>query len=139
MIDVGSGAGFPGLPLKIIRPELTMYLLEPTGKKAAFLRHMVTTLSLMDVKVVQGRLEDASTLMQGTKFDAAVVRSLFSIGDFVAKAADVVKSGGVMILSKGRDYKKELWGINSEDLCIREITIPATDIQRFIIVAIKGC
>ncbi|MBF0537320.1 MAG: 16S rRNA (guanine(527)-N(7))-methyltransferase RsmG [Nitrospirae bacterium] len=139
VIDVGSGAGFPGIPMKLVRPELSLCLLEPTGKKIAFLRHMVATLSLAGVSVFQGRLEDAPVILKGAmktdKYDAAVVRSLFSVDAFLAKAASLLKPGGVMILSKGKDYEKELIGLNADVIQVEPITIPTTDIQRFIITA----
>jgi len=57
LIDIGSGAGFPGLPLKILRPELRVALVESVGKKAAFLRHMIAALDLRDVTVLTARAE----------------------------------------------------------------------------------
>ncbi|MBF0337021.1 MAG: 16S rRNA (guanine(527)-N(7))-methyltransferase RsmG [Nitrospirae bacterium] len=134
VIDVGSGAGFPGIPMKLVRPELLLCLLEPTGKKVAFLRHMVATLSLPDVTVLQGRVEDIPVIPGGT-YDAAVVRSLFSVDAFLTKTAALVKPRGVMILSKGKGYEKELIGLNTDALHIEQLTIPTTDIQRFIITA----
>ncbi|KJU81300.1 Glucose inhibited division protein [Candidatus Magnetobacterium bavaricum] len=139
VIDVGSGAGFPGIPLKLVRPELSLCLLEPTGKKAAFLRHMVAVLSLTGVSVVQGRVEDVTGILQGAMkghtYDAAVVRSLFSVDAFLTKAVKLLKPGGIMVLSKGKDYEKELVGLSTDALHIQQLTIPTTDIQRFIITA----
>ncbi|MBF0317060.1 MAG: 16S rRNA (guanine(527)-N(7))-methyltransferase RsmG [Nitrospirae bacterium] len=139
VIDIGSGAGFPGIPMKLVRPELSLCLLEPTGKKTAFLRHMVAALSLTGVTVVQGRVEDApgslQGVMKGHTYDVAVVRSLFSVDAFLTKAVKLVKPGGVMVLSKGKDYEKELVGLNTNALHIERLTIPTTDIQRFIITA----
>ena len=60
VIDLGSGAGFPGVPMKIVRPELQMTLLEATEKKAAFLRALVERLSLQEVQVINRRAEEAS-------------------------------------------------------------------------------
>lgn len=60
LLDVGSGAGFPGLPLKILLPELHVTLLEPNGKKTAFLRHVIGTLELMDVSAVSKTLREFS-------------------------------------------------------------------------------
>src|SRR6266852_6534678 len=55
LLDIGSGAGFPGLPLKLVRPQWRVTLLEATGKKVAYLRHMVETLQLEGVEAVHGR------------------------------------------------------------------------------------
>src|SRR5581483_3715969 len=58
LLDIGSGAGFPGLPLKIVRPEWHVTLLEATGKKTVFLRHIVEMLQLSNVEIIHGRAED---------------------------------------------------------------------------------
>ncbi len=57
LLDIGSGAGFPGLPLKIVFPELTVTLLEPTSKKISFLRHMIGTLGLRNIKAIPNTLQ----------------------------------------------------------------------------------
>ena len=133
--DVGSGAGFPGLPLKIIRPELRISLIEPSRKKAAFLRHMIRTLGLEDIEVVEKRVEDLS----GVLFDAALTRALFSARDFLAKTAHIVKPGGLIILSKGPKFEDELSGLN--DYKVIEVklpsgglTSPSTDIIRHLVI-----
>ncbi|KJU81425.1 Glucose inhibited division protein, partial [Candidatus Magnetobacterium bavaricum] len=103
--------------------------------------------SLTGVSVVQGRVEDATGslqgIMEGHTYDAAVVRSLFSVDAFLTKAVKLIRPGGVMVLSKGKDYEKELIGFNTDVLHIQQLTIPTTDIQRFIITAtapvIKSC
>src|SRR6476469_8272790 len=59
LVDIGAGAGFPGLPLKILRPELQLTLVESIAKKAAFLRHIVDTLGLTNVEIVVARAETA--------------------------------------------------------------------------------
>ena len=56
--DVGSGAGFPGIPIKIIRPEINVYLIEPTGKKCLFLRNIIRQLDLKKIEVIEKRLEE---------------------------------------------------------------------------------
>ncbi|MEP6888866.1 MAG: 16S rRNA (guanine(527)-N(7))-methyltransferase RsmG, partial [Nitrospirales bacterium] len=61
LLDIGSGAGFPGLPLKIVFPELTVTLLEPTSKKIAFLRHMIGTLGLRNLKAIPKTLQAFAT------------------------------------------------------------------------------
>src|SRR5882724_1266063 len=58
VIDIGTGAGFPGLPLKIVRPDWHVTLLEATGKRVTFVRHMLDCLGLENIEVVQGRAED---------------------------------------------------------------------------------
>lgn len=132
VLDVGSGAGFPGIPLKLVRPELMMYLLEPTGKKANFLSHMVKLLGLNNTEVIGKRVE----ALEAMEVDLAVTRALFDIKDFCKKLAPVLKRGGTLVLSKGPKVDEELKAIEGKDLDCRVLTVglPLTDIKRFIVV-----
>lgn len=132
VLDVGSGAGFPGIPLKLVRPELMMYLLEPTGKKANFLSHMVKLLGLNNTEVAGKRVE----ALEAMEVDLAVTRALFDIKDFCKKLAPVLKRGGTLVLSKGPKVDEELKAIEGKDLDCRVLTVdlPLTDIKRFIVV-----
>jgi len=104
--DIGSGAGFPGVPIAIVRPELNIVLNEPSRKKAAFLRHIRRMLFLNNVEVLECRVED----IRGRLFDIAVTRALFSIRDVIKKAGHIMKRDGFFILSKGsaRDEFKNI-------------------------------
>lgn len=132
VLDVGSGAGFPGIPLKLVRPELAMYLLEPTGKKANFLSHMVRLLGLNNTEVIGKRVE----ALEAMEVDLAVTRALFDIKDFCKKLAPVLKRGGTLVLSKGPKVDEELKAIDGDSLDCRVLTVdlPLTDIKRFIVV-----
>ncbi len=102
--DVGSGAGLPGVPIKILRPEIKVLLIEPAIKKVAFLRHIVRMLSLKDAPVIAGRVEDVKDVV----VDAAVTRALFKAGEFIRQAGHLVREGGVFVLSKGPRVVEEL-------------------------------
>lgn len=95
--DIGSGAGFPGVPIAIVRPELNIVLNEPSRKKAAFLRHIRRMLFLDNVEVLECRVED----IRDRLFDIVATRALFSIRDLIKKAKHIVKKDGFFILSKG--------------------------------------
>lgn len=131
VMDVGSGAGFPGIPLKIVRPEIRLYLVEPSRKKAGFLIHMVKTLRLEDTEVIEKRIEDVS----GIEVDVALTRALFDIWDFYKKAYHLLKEGGRLILSKGPKFEEETKQIkgklNFETLKLR---LPLKDIYRYIVI-----
>jgi len=136
VMDVGSGAGFPGIPIKIIRPEIEMYLVEPKRKKAAFLRHMIGTLRISNIEVVEKRVED----LESMDVDVAVTRALFDIRDFCKKLSPVLERGGILILSKGPRVTEELEQLGKTDLNYRVLTIaiPLTGIKRHIVVIRKG-
>lgn len=133
VMDVGSGAGFPGIPVKIMRPEISMYLLEPSRKKTGFLLHMIKTLKLERVQVIGKRIEE----MKQLSADAALTRALFSVSEFYKKASPFVREGGRIILSKGpkvHDELKEIKGTRYELLTLR---LPCSEATRFIVVIEK--
>ncbi len=131
--DVGSGAGFPGVPLKIMRPGLEVVLIEPNGKKAAFLRHMGRTLGLGGLEVLHRRLED----VEGLQVDVAVTRALYAVGEFVRKAAHIVRDGGLFVLSKGPRVARELRGLSLRYELL-EAALPMTDIRRTLVMLRKA-
>ncbi|MDA8078117.1 MAG: 16S rRNA (guanine(527)-N(7))-methyltransferase RsmG [Nitrospiraceae bacterium] len=120
MADVGSGAGFPGIPLKIMRPELDVFLIEPSEKKCVFLRHMKALLGLKGLYVLTGRVEDIREL----KVDAAVSRALFRISDFVEKAGHILRENGLFILNKGPKLEEEMRGIDLQRVEVSDIRLP---------------
>ena len=103
--DVGSGAGLPGLPLKIMRPELNITLIEPTRKKAAFLRYVAGKLAFGGLRVMECTLQEAEGEVL---VDVAVTRALWSVEEFVRRADSIVKPGGQMVMSKGPKLQEEL-------------------------------
>lgn len=108
LVDIGSGAGFPGIPLKIIYPRLKLTLVESVGKKADFCRHIVTALNLDEVNVIQTRAE---TLGQQPKyresFDWAVARAVAQLPVLSEYLLPLVKVGGVMLAQKGESAPAE--------------------------------
>jgi 16S rRNA (guanine527-N7)-methyltransferase len=131
--DVGSGAGFPGLPVKVLRPALEVHLIEPSQKKAAFLRNVIRRLGLKGITVVERRVE----AVEGLVVDAALTRALFKAGDFAERAGHIVKEGGVFILSKGPRAGEELEGLGPE--CeTRELALPLSGLKRTFIVIKKA-
>jgi 16S rRNA (guanine527-N7)-methyltransferase len=133
--DVGSGAGFPGIPIKIIRPEIEMYLIEPSEKKVAFLRHITRQLKIERIKIIEKRIEEITVHGElATPVDVALTRALFEIKEFGRKAAHIVKPDGVFILSKGPKVKEELKKAGDLEYELLKIPLPQTDIIRYIVV-----
>ncbi|MBI5634799.1 MAG: 16S rRNA (guanine(527)-N(7))-methyltransferase RsmG [Nitrospirae bacterium] len=131
--DIGSGAGFPGLPLKIMRPDIAVVLIEPVQKKALFLEHMQRMLNMTDTKIMNIRLEDIRDLL----VDAAVTRALFSVGDFIGKAERILEEKGVLILSKGPKLEEELRGLETSAIRREDIVLPFEKSIRHLIVVEK--
>jgi len=138
---VGSGGGFPGVVLKIARPALSVSLMEPSWKKAGFLRHICNKLRLTDIAVIQGTLQEHAKSAEGKVYDIIVTRALFRTYDFIRKTEKILSSGGVLILSKGPTYCEEIkeaqtrLGSRIKDFNIETIALklPLTDIERHFI------
>jgi 16S rRNA (guanine527-N7)-methyltransferase len=128
--DIGSGAGFPGMPLKIMSPDLEMLLVEPTRKKALFLEHMKRTLGLGGLEVINKTIEEVRDL----QVDAAVTRALFSVRDFMAKAVRLLKPNGVLVLSKGPGIVEEIRGIDMQAIQLKEIILPLQGSIRYLVI-----
>ena len=109
LLDIGSGAGFPGLPLKIARPDWSVTLLEATGKKTAFLQHMVEVLALEDIEVIHGRAEElAHNKNYRATFDVVTARAVSSLPTLLEYCAPYCRIGGHFLLPKKGDLTSEL-------------------------------
>ena len=98
LLDVGAGAGFPALPLKFVRPELSVELLDPNEKKGAFLRYVVGTLGLVGATVATAKLEDyASRGNVQARFDYIVVRA-FKVDECGLALSTLLKPDGKLVL-----------------------------------------
>lgn len=108
VIDVGSGAGLPGVPLKIWQPGLQLSLLESVGKKARFLDHVVQVLGLGDVQVLPVRAEDAGRdPAQREQYDWAVARAVAPLPVLAEYLLPFVRVGGYMLAQKARGVAEE--------------------------------
>jgi 16S rRNA (guanine527-N7)-methyltransferase len=107
-IDVGAGAGFPGLPLKIVCPGLQLTLLEATGKKVGFLEHVVSCLGLAGVEVIKGRAEELGRdAAHRERYDLALARAVAELPVLVEYALPFCKLGGLFVAQKGAEGDAE--------------------------------
>ncbi len=107
LLDVGSGAGFPGLVCKVVRPEMKVDLVEPRLKRVSFLRHICRLLDLADVNVHDCRLEDR-TLAGEAACGWVVSRAVAEIGDFLTLCSRFKEYGSSVVCMKGPGYLDEL-------------------------------
>jgi 16S rRNA (guanine527-N7)-methyltransferase len=108
LIDVGTGAGFPGIPLKILYPSLRLTLVESVGKKAAFCRHVVECLKLEAVEVVTGRAEELGQLpAHREQYDWAIARAVAKLPVLAEYLLPLVQVGGAMLAQKGESGPTE--------------------------------
>ncbi|OGQ21870.1 MAG: 16S rRNA (guanine(527)-N(7))-methyltransferase RsmG [Deltaproteobacteria bacterium RIFCSPLOWO2_02_FULL_44_10] len=108
VIDLGSGAGLPGLVLKIVCPQLDVVLVEATGKKVSFLTTAIATLGLQGINAVQGRAESPEVQKSIGTADIILSRATWSVADFLPIASSYLAEGGVIIAMKGPLAEKEI-------------------------------
>ena len=107
LVDVGTGAGFPGVVLKIVIPELKVVLLEPIGKRCVFLNSLIEKLDLKDIEVVQERGEDHS-LTHREAYDYVTARAVSNLNSLIEVCGAMVKKEGYFICLRGKDGLEEL-------------------------------
>lgn len=136
-IDVGTGAGFPGLVLKILQPGLEMILLEATGKKVGFLHHLIGLLRLEGVSVIHDRLENLRGPVWKERCDLLLTRAV-SPGVIFKNGVALVRRGGRILFFQGRPgpsrWEKELKGDTRLVLeTIHPIALPFIDEPRSLV------
>ncbi len=144
LLDIGSGAGFPGIPLKIILPELKVALLDSNNKKVSFMSHIIRTLGLKDIEAVHGRAEDEKIIKKVGRpvpegfnqgFDAITSRAFAELKDFLKTAKPYAKENGLMLAMKGPKGANELEAIEGFNLVEkRDIKLPFSDIMTSVFV-----
>ncbi len=111
VIDVGSGGGFPGLPVRIVRPDLSFTLLESVGKKVEFLRHMVSSLGLVDVTILHGRAEDWGHVPEHREgYHVVLARAVAELRVLAELTLPFCRVGGVVIAQKKAGIDEEIGG-----------------------------
>jgi 16S rRNA (guanine527-N7)-methyltransferase len=108
LVDVGTGAGFPGIPLKIVYPNMRVTLVESVGKKAMFCQHIVSKLGLEEVEVIQARAENLGQDPEHREtYDYAVARAVASLNVLSEYLLPLVRVGGTMLAQKGESGPAE--------------------------------
>jgi 16S rRNA (guanine527-N7)-methyltransferase len=114
LLDVGSGAGFPGLPLKIMIPSLKVTLVDATRKKVSFLNHVIQQLSLTDISALHNRVENLTQTREGL-FDVIVCRAFSSLSGFVEKSLPLLAPDGVLMAYKGKASAADMEQISRQN------------------------
>lgn len=146
LMDVGSGAGFPGLPIKIACPDLHVTLVEPRRKRLSFLNHVIRTLQLQKILVLETRIqpEDKRRTETAGLFDFITCRALTETNDFLKMVRHLSRPGGKVICMKGPKGKEEVAcgsdkgkrdGFELSEM--KEIILPFSKALRYLIVFTK--
>lgn len=140
LIDVGTGAGFPGMVLKIVRPDLDVTLLDSLNKRLVFLNEVIETLGLKGIKTVHLRAEEAGKSKQHReKYDVATARAVASLPVLLEYCTPLVKKGGIFVGMKGPSVSEEvalcgnalkLLGLNKADIICE--TLPNNEQRAFV-------
>ena len=132
LVDVGTGAGLPGIPLAIARPDLAVTLLDASHKKASFLRQAKAELSLANADVACERVE---AWRPESTFDVVVSRAFAELADFVDQAKHLAAPGGAMLAMKGVHPFEEIARVPSSHRVenVVELRVPSLDAQRHLV------
>jgi 16S rRNA (guanine527-N7)-methyltransferase len=133
VLDVGSGAGLPGIPLAVARPRLSVTMVEANGKKAAFIQHALARLRLANARRVQTRVEDWRS---GERFRAIVSRAFAELATFVRLSSHLLASGGRLYAMKGRHDLAEASSLPApwRLLEVVRLEVPGLDAERHLLV-----
>ncbi|HUN53668.1 MAG TPA: 16S rRNA (guanine(527)-N(7))-methyltransferase RsmG [Smithella sp.] len=145
IIDIGCGAGFPGLPLKIALPFLQIYLLETSRKKVSFLKHIIRLLNLSQAFVLHDRVENImKTDLWKEQFDIVISRAAFKLSELLPQGDYFLIPGGKLIALKGSNVDEEFTQCSLiknqhkiSQFIQHDINAPCLGAQRKIIIAEK--
>jgi len=132
LLDVGTGAGLPGLPIAIASPDINVTLLDANAKKLRFVRQVVAELGLDNVQVVQARMQE---YQPGQSFDMVISRAVASLDELYRQTVHLLRPGGRMLFMKGAVPEKEIGALQDgrAGLHIERLNIPGLAAQRHLL------
>lgn len=130
LLDVGSGAGLPGIPLSIVRPDLQVTVMDSSHKKASFMRQAKATLGIPNLEVICGRVEE---FHPEHKFDMVISRAFSDLAEFMRLTAHLCAEGGVWLAMKGVYPFDELAQIKGPTSEVVPLRVPGLEAQRHLV------
>jgi 16S rRNA (guanine527-N7)-methyltransferase len=141
LLDIGSGGGFPGIPLKIFKPAVSVLLIDGVRKKVNFLKHLIRTLRLVNIEALQVRAENLRQVRRCEhSFDVIISRALSDLAPFVNSALPLLADQGKIIAMKGEVDPKELTALRTDTpadryaLDVKNYRLPSIDATRSLVI-----
>jgi 16S rRNA (guanine527-N7)-methyltransferase len=134
ILDVGSGAGFPGIVLAITQPELKVTVMDSVNKKTTFMQQVKSELSLMNLDVVNSRVEDYQPT---TLFEAVTSRAFSNLKNMMSLTQHTLKKEGVWLAMKSKDVKQELEAFEKNQYTLIPLEVPFITAERYLVILKK--
>ena len=130
VLDVGSGAGFPGIVLAITKPELKVTVMDSVNKKTTFMQQVKSELSLTNLNVVNARVEDYQPT---TLFDGVITRAFSSIQNMLLMTQHTLQKNGAWLAMKSKDVKEELEALDQNQFTLIPLEVPFINAERYLV------
>jgi 16S rRNA (guanine527-N7)-methyltransferase len=130
VLDVGSGAGFPGIVLAITKPELKVTVMDSVNKKTTFMQQVKSELSLSNLNVVNARVEDYQPTIL---FDGVISRAFSSIQNMLSMTQHTLKKNGTWLAMKSKDVKEELEALDQNQYTLILLEVPFINAERYLV------
>ena len=134
ILDVGSGAGFPGIVLAITKPELKVTVMDSVNKKTTFMQQVKSELSLMNLDVVNSRVEDYQPT---TLFEAVTSRAFANLKNMMSLTQHTLQKEGVWLAMKSKDVKQELDAFEKNQYTLIPLEVPFINAERYLVILKK--
>ena len=134
ILDVGSGAGFPGIVLAITKPELKVTVMDSVNKKTTFMQQVKSELSLTNLDVVNSRVEDYQPT---TLFEAVTSRAFSNLKNMMALTQHTLKKEGVWLAMKAKDVREELEAFEKNQYTLISLEVPLINAERYLVILKK--
>ncbi len=130
VLDVGSGAGFPGIVLAITKPELKVTVMDSVNKKTTFMQQVKSELSLTNLNVVNARVEDYQPTIL---FDGVITRAFSSIQNMLLMTQHTLQKNGAWLAMKSKDVKEELEALDQNQYRLIPLEVPFINAERYLV------
>ena len=130
VLDVGSGAGFPGIVLAITKPELKVTVMDSVNKKTTFMQQVKSELSLTNLNVVNARVEDYQPTIL---FDGVITRAFSSIQNMLLMTQHTLQKNGAWLAMKSKDVKEELEALDQNKFTLIPLEVPFINAERYLV------